>query len=182
MSFAGIPVLKAQMTDDSVHMTNRKDKCYREQSLDYIKQKFGVSFSSKNVEQLLLGTPIAFNPEHKYHQLEDESMYMICSHKKREIRRNEKKGEREIITYYGISSDLRTLDRVVIESPEDTAIIQIDYLEREIVEDYLVPKLIKAVVYTARNTIEVELDYKKVRINEVETIYFVIPENYELCE
>ncbi len=182
LSFANIPMVNAQMTNDSVYMTNRRDKCYREQSLDYLRKQFGVSFSSKNVEQLLLGTPIAFDPEQKYHQIDDDGMYLICSHKKREIKRNEKKGDREIITYYGLSRDLHTLDRVIIESPEDTATIQIDYLERELEQGLLVPKRVITVVTTARNVVEVELNYKKVRINERETIHFVIPEDYELCE
>ena len=105
----------------------------------------------------------------------------MSSHKKREIKRNEKKDEREIITYYGISPDLRSLDQVIIDSPDDTTVIQIDFIKREIVDGFLAPDEVEVKITTPRKVIHIKLEYRKTRVNEEETIYFVIPEDYEEC-
>lgn len=181
ITFANIPIVNALLTTDSIFVSNRKDKCYTKQSLEYLKKNFGVTFSSDNVEEIVLGLPVGYDPDHKYHQIDREGLYILSSHKKREIKRNEKKDEREIITYYGISPDLKRLDQVIIDSPDDTTLIQIDYTKRELVDGFLSPDEVVVLITTPRKVININLEYKKTRVNEVETIYFVIPEDYEEC-
>lgn len=182
ITYANIPIISAQLTTDSIYISNRRDKCFTAQSLEYLKKSFGVTFTSDNVEELILGFPVGYNPEHKYDQVDREGNYLLCSHKKREIKRNEKKEEREIITYYGISADLKSLEQIIIDSPEDTTVIKIDYLKREMVGNFLAPEDVRIEISTPRRMLIVELEYRKSRVDEEETIYFVIPEDYEECE
>lgn len=181
ITFANIPIINALLTRDSVFVSNRKDKCYSKQSLEYLKKNFGVTFTADNVEELVMGLPVGYESEHKYHQIDREELYLLSSHKKREIKRNEKKEEREIITYYGISPDLKRLDQVIIDSPDDSTIIQIDYKKRELVQDFLAPDEVEVLITTPKKVIKISLEYRKTRVNEAETIYFTIPEEYEEC-
>lgn len=180
---AGVPVSNALITTDSVLMSVSAKKCYVKQSLGYIKESFGVEFALENIEELFLGLPVGYDPSFKYHQWNSElDGYVMCSHKKKEIKRNERKDEREIITSYVISSDLKELKEIQIESPEDTAVVRVKYLSRELIDSMMLPKEVEINITTPRNTILVTLHYKKTRINEEEEYVFIIPEKYEICE
>ena len=48
ISYARIPFVNALITTDSVQVSNKKDKCYIKESINFIKEKFGVEFSLKN--------------------------------------------------------------------------------------------------------------------------------------
>lgn len=181
ITYASIPVVNSIVTKDSIRITNKRDKCYIEQSLIYFKESFGVNFTYQNIEELMVGKPVAYNPEEKYFQVDDPFNYVLSTHRKRDIRRNERKGEREIIMFYTLSNDLKTLKGMRIESPDDTTVVDIHYKEREWIDSLSFPSKADITIITPRQEIKVELDYKKVRINEGEEIHFVIPEEYEKC-
>ncbi len=182
ITFAKIPVLNALLTKDSVTMTDKRSKCYVKESLDYIQDNYSIDFSYKNVEELILGLPIDYDTNERYFQINDPYNYTISSHRKKDIKKNERRHGREIITYYTLSEDLKNLKSMRIESPEDSAIIQLDYLSREMVDGYLVPSDVNLYLSTPKKIMNIGLEYRKTRMNENEPIYFVIPESYERCE
>lgn len=182
ITFAKIPVLNALLTKDSVTITDKREKCFINESLDYIKDNYTVEFSYRNVEELILGLPIDYDTSDRYFQVNDPFSYTISSHRKKDIKKNERKHERELITYYTLSDDLTNLKSMRIESPEDSAIIQVDYLTRELIDGYLVPSDVNLYLSTPKKVINIGLEYRKTRMNENEPIYFVIPENYVRCE
>lgn len=181
ISFARIPIITAVVTSDSVKISNKKDKCHILQTTDYFKEAFGVDFTLKNIEELMLGLPLDYNPEEKYVQLNDPFNYIISSHNKREIRRTERGRQDDIIIQYYINEDLSHLKGMLIESPNDSTIIRVNYPERVLVDGYSVPKMAYIVIDSPRNHIEIELDYGKVEINDPREIFIVIPEDYESC-
>lgn len=182
ITYANIPIINAIISPDSIKLSNKRDKCYVLQSLSYIKEQFGIEFSHKNLEELFLGLPIGFDPEEKYYQLNDDEGYTMTSHRKKDIRKNEKKDIKEITTTYVVTDDLRELKKIIINSPEDTTSIVLDYLSKELVDGMMMPAEVKVNVFTPKQEIKIELSYKKTRLNEEETIHFVIPEDYEECE
>ena len=182
ITFARIPMLSALVTHDSIRMTNKRNKCYVENTLDFFKKQFDVEFNYENFEQLFLGMPIAYSAEKKYYQVNDPFSYTVCSHRKRDIKRNERKNEMEIITFYTLADDLRHLKSMRIESPSKNALINIDYVSRENVGGYLVPNEVEINIESANRIIKVKLDYRKTRVNSREQIQFVIPESYVKCE
>jgi hypothetical protein len=182
ITFAKIPVLNALLTKDSVTMTDKRSKCYVKESLDYIQDNYSIDFSYKNVEELILGLPINYDTNERYFQINDPYNYTISSHRKKDIKKNERRHGREIITYYTLSEDLKNLKSMRIESPEDSAIIQLDYLTRELIDGYLVPSDVNLYLSTPKKIMNIGLEYRKTRMNENEPIYFVIPESYERCE
>lgn len=209
ITFATIPIINSLIRPDSVIITNRQDKCVIRRDLDFIKEQFGVSFDYRNIEELLLGLPIGFDTTQKYFQIHDPHNYILSSHKKREIRREtrnnndnrnkperdrngrliqrredrgneEEEGEDVILKYY-LSNDLRTLKSIFIDSPDDTTTIQIDYLSRDSIENYLVPNDVQMVIVTPRNRLVITLDYERTEVNVPQEIRFVIPEEYGEC-
>lgn len=181
ITYAAIPIVNSLVTTDSVFISNKKDKCYIEESLAYFKQSFGVSFTHRNLEELLLGKPVGYGNEEKYHRVKDPYKYILTTHKEREIRKLERKGEKDLILSYWIANDLKTLRGMRIESLEDTTVIDIDYFERQWLDSLSVPLKAKITIITPRQEIVIDLDYNKARLNESESIHYVVPEKYEKC-
>lgn len=182
VTFARFPVLNAIVSKDSVQLTDKQKKCYSKESLSYLKESFGLDFSHSNVEELFFGMPVGYVKGDKYYRVDDPFNYTISSHSKREIKKNEKKDEREIITFYTLTDDLKQLKNIVIESPQDSTIIRLDYLSFEVVDGFIMPFEVTVSIESPKKSIFVQLEYNKTRIDEPEPIYFTIPEGYEQCK
>ena len=182
ITYARIPVYSSLLTKDSIILMDKREKCVVSESLNYLKEKFAIDVAFKNVEEMIFGGPVAFEKAKKYFRVNDPFSYTLCSHRKREIKKNERKEQREILNYYSLSEDLKSLKHQKIESPEDSTVIFIDYNSRQLIEGILMPKIVEVTIITPKQEIKVLLDYKKIRINENETIHFVVPESYEECK
>ena len=182
ITFVTIPMFNAQLTMDSIKFTDKREKCYMAKDLSFFKEKFSVDFSYRNVEELFVGMPVGYNREEKYFLVNDPFSYTMCSHRKREIKKIDRKDMKELITYYSLTPDLKNLQSMQIESLDDSTTVFINYKVLEAVDGYMVPQLIEISIQTPKQEIKVELDYKKTRVNEREDIYFVIPEGYEICK
>lgn len=177
ISVANIPFVMAVITKDSVKMTNRQDKCYSLQSIDFLKESFGVSFTHQNMEELLMGFPIAYDAKTEYQRVKDPYAYILSSQLKKDGEASD-----EVTIYYKFNKALNQLESTRIESVSDQTEIKIDYLTRQLVDGYSVPETVKIVIKTPKQEINVDLEYRKPRVNEPETIHFVIPDSYEPCK
>lgn len=199
ISKLNLPVAGALITPDSVLIANKMNHCFIKKDLSYFKETFNVDFSYKNIEELILGLPIDFDTTQKYFQINDPFNYIISSAKKREIRRelrgrnerernnvrpnrreNEDTDENVIIQYF-LNKDLRSVKRIFLDSPDDTTTINIDYLSRDSVENYLIPNEVHIEIVTPRNHIVLDMDYGNSEVNQPQEIIFTIPEGYEAC-
>lgn len=201
ITYAGIPIVNSIIRRDSLFISNRKDKCAIRTNMSYIKESFGVDFDYRNIEELLLGLPVAYDTTQKYFQINDPYNYIISSHRKRIIRKEnknkhdkdginlhprrnenmEEESEDNVMIRYFIHPSLKSISRLVIDSPEDTTHISVDYIDRDTVGTYLLPKEVIIDIVTARNHIVLTMDYDKTEINTPQEIYFVIPEEYGNC-
>ena len=203
ITYAGIPIVNSLIRRDSLFISNRKDKCAIRTNMGYIKESFGVDFDFRNIEELLLGLPVAYDTTQKYFQINDPYHYIISSHRKRVIKREtrnrpERDGilqqrdrnndnnenndsDNNVLIRYYIDPSLKSIQKLVIDSPDDTTHISIDYLGRDTVDTYLLPKEVIIDIVTARNHIVLTMDYDKTEINTPQEIYFVIPEEYGNC-
>lgn len=184
ITYAGIPVYNSLVTPDTLTIINKRGKCYIKSKLSYIKETFGVSFDYKNIEELLLGMPLGYDIEQKYFQIHDPYNYIISSHRKREIKKSEKKEklQDDVIIKYYLSNDLKSLKKLEVESKSDTTTIEVNYLSRDTINNYSMPAEVTIHVLTPRNAIFVNMNYEKVEINVPQQILITIPEKYELCE
>lgn len=198
ITFAAIPIVSSIIRKDSVIVSNKKDKCFIKRDVAYIKEAFGVDFNFRNIEEMILGLPVGYDSVQRYFRINDPFHYILSSHKKREIRRenngrpdrehngilnrrDDKEEDQNVIIQYFIGKELNCIDRIYIDSPDDTTTINIEYLTRDSVSNYYVPKDVIVNVITPRNHITLEMNYGKVEVNEPQDIYFIIPEDYEEC-
>jgi hypothetical protein len=196
ITFASIPIVNAIMRPDSLIISNRKDKCYIKTTMDYIQETFGVDFEYKNMEELLLGLPIAYKPDEKYFIINDPFNYIISSHRKSVIKKETKertskihdkllKKEQEdepVLIQYYLHPELSCVNRIIIDSPSDTATITLDYLSRDTIQTYLIPRDVLIDIKTKKNHIVLEMNYDKSEVNVPQEIRFIIPEEYEECK
>lgn len=105
-------------------------------------------------------------------------------HPRREDRENnnEQSDEEDVILKYYLAADLRSLTRISVDSPEDTTSIDIQYISRDSIENYLVPDLVLITILTPRNRMVINLDYDRTEINVPQEIRFIIPEEYGECK
>ena len=188
ITYAAIPIFNTMLTKDSLTILNKRSKCYSKSKLSSLKDNFGYDFEYKNIEEIILGLPVAYDTNQKYFQIHDPYNYIISSHRKKEIKRNDRarpnrRNERsDIIIKYFLTADAKGLKKMEIESPDDSTQIFVEYLSREMVDNFNIPKEVTVNVKTPRNNILVNLTYEKIEINQPQPLFLVIPENYEICE
>ena len=202
ITYAGIPLVNSIIRRDSLFITNRKDKCAIRTTMNYIKESFGVDFDYRNIEELLLGLPVAYDTTQKYFQINDPYNYIISSHRKRIIKKENKvkqhdrdnnlnfrkdrngndENDDDVMIRYYIHPSLKSISRLVIDSPDDTTHISVDYITRDTVDTYLLPREMIIDIVTARTHIVLTMDYDKTEVNTPQEIYFVIPEEYGDCK
>lgn len=183
ITYAKIPMVTTMVTKDSVTITNKRDKCYVLEDLNFFKNNFGIDFKFRNIEEILLGLPLDYNIEDKYFQMHDPYNYIVSSHRKRDIKRTEKgKIEGDILIKYFLANDLKSLKRLEIESVEDSTNVVIDYVTRQMEKDYLLPAIMKVKIQSPKKTMFIEMEFEKAEVNEPKELYIVIPESYEKCD
>lgn len=182
ITYAKIPIVTTMITKDTIKVVNRRDKCYVIQTLNYIKENFGIEFTYNNIEELFLGRPLDYKVDQKYFVINDPYRYQISSHRKREKKRYERKAKEDIIINYFLTNDAKELRKTTITSPSDTTEISVDYLSFQLDKSIKVPENVLIQIKTPRNRIYVRLEYEKIEINEPQELIIVIPENYEKCD
>ena len=190
ISFAAIPIIQAIVTQDSLTVVNKRNKCFTLTDLSVIKNTFGFAFEYANVEEILLGIPLAYDTNQRYFQIHDPYNYIISSHRKRQIKKSEKgkpidkngDADDDIIVKYYLSDDITRIKKLEIESPSDSTRLEVNYVTSEIINSYNVPKSVEIQVFTASNTISLKLDYEKTEVNEPQSLLLVIPKTYSICE
>ena len=183
ITYASIPVANAFLSKDSLIIVNKREKCFTGSNVDGLRENFGVDFSFKNVEQLLLGKPLDWDSTQKYFQIHEANRYVVSSHRKRFIRRIDKKDDADldIVVKYFLSADRKTLEGFELMSMTDTATVTVKYLSREDNNGFPVPQEMIMEVFLPRNHIEIELSYIKSEVNVPQPLYFTIPESYVEC-
>ncbi len=183
IKFAAIPIVQTLITQDSLIIANKREKCFTRAELAYLREQYGVDFTLANIEELLLGLPLDFDRSQKYYQLDDNNYYVLSSHKKRQIRHLDRRAEEdEIIFKYLISPEPHELKGLEIISAADSTSIVIRYLSRELIDGQSVPQNIEIEVHSPTNNLLVELEYTKSEINNPEPLYFIIPDSYDECQ
>jgi len=182
VSYASIPVINSMITKDSLTVVNKIEKCVVLKELSFIKESFGVDVLYSNLEEIILGLPLDYDTNQRYFQMHDPNNYVISSHKKTQIRRNERNASDDIVIQYFLNSKMNEVVKMQVISPADSTEIEVDYLSREMIEDFLVPKEVIIRVKTPRNIITIELLYERTEINIRQPLIVIIPEGYEECK
>jgi len=190
ISYANFIVATYLVDKDSLKSTNKQEKCYFTEDLSYISSMIGVELEYDFFEDLLLGKPIKIDGKSKYKQIKDKNKqyYILSSHNKHKFKKIEEdkinldndKNDNIYIQYYFTPNSLN-LAKMHIEIPADSVSININYVETKLVAGVTVPELTTMTIVHPKDSIIVQLDYSKVRLNQRKTIKFSVPNNYEDC-
>lgn len=179
ITFARIPIYNTMVTPDTLTMVDKRNNCYMKEGMEYLKETFGVDFQHHNIEELVLGIPVAWNEELNYQQIKDPYNYIVSSTPKRRILRQDTE---DVILRYFLSNDTQTLEKTIIDSPKDSTSITINYYGREMVNGYNIPLKGDIKVNTPNDELFIDFKYNKVSVNEPRVLYLSIPNKYERCE
>ncbi len=179
VTYLKIPILTANIDKDTIKLVNRRDKCYTIKDLELIKSNFGVDFDYKNIEEILMGRPIDFDPNGDLYILQDNRYYVVSTHNKKAIR-NEVDDNNLIINYY-INKDLKSLAKVELFTADKSTYVTIDFLEHQEVDNFLLPKNIKIFIKAPKEKTNIALIYEKIEVNSPRDMSVVIPDNYVVC-
>ncbi len=177
ITYAKIPIITAQIETDSVHIINRREKCFIQEKLDFFKANFGVDFSYENIQQIFLGKAIGFELDNVFTISPDPYHYILSTFNKKAT----KDGNAFVITYH-FNNDLKTLRSTTMESADKSTKVTIEYINYQEVEKYNFPKTIILQIKTPKDTHLVTLNYETIEVNTPRELSIVIPENYVRCQ
>jgi len=177
ISFAKIPLFNSIVTTDSVIYVNKKDRCYSEKSLLYLKNLLDVELSLNNLEEILLGFPLDFNLNNDFELVSNGDTLVVKSTKTQPTNQEDK----PIVYFYHFDVSNKSLvhERVLVES--DATEINIEFLERINISGMSLPKKIRFKVTSPNKNLVLELTYEKTEVNLPQEIFLTIPEDYEKC-
>lgn len=175
ISFAGIPIITVMISTDSVKVSNKKEKCFILEDLDFFKERFGINFSLETIEDLFMGRPIGFSSTSRYFVKDDPYNYVVSNFKDNQY-------TSDVLISYHLSSDLKHVNKLELTSLKDEVTIVIDYLGFYFDGSYAVPNNITINIKTPKNEIITSMVYDKIELNVPKEMIIVIPESYEKCK
>ena len=182
ITYARIPVVTALVTQDTLSVVNKRDRCYTVASLDYLKDLFGVDFSYENIEEIIYGKPLDYQITQKYFVDNDPFQYSISTHKKHDRKKPDRKQRDDLMIQYRLTDDAKALKQTRIWSLEDATEVSVVYLERQQLNGYDLPLKVEINIRTPKKTLLLTLLYERVEVNEPQELIIVIPESYEKCD
>lgn len=183
ITYAGLPMITAMVTTDSVKISNKREKCFIQEDLNFFKMQFGIDFSYLNLEELLWGRPLNFNPKREYYLIHDPYNYILSTHTStNSVGSIQEKDKGRLLISYHLSPDLKYLKKVEITSFKDEVNIIITYPDYMIDPLLSLPKNVNIEIKTPKNKISLSMTYDKVELNVPKEMVFVIPESYEKCK
>lgn len=181
-----IPVAKAMITKDSIKAVVTINKQYLEKDYDFLKEKFGMELDYYMLQELLLGNPIGYDKRENYKLLKDSSFYLLSTHNKRQIEkayerlpRNE---EKQYIMRYWIHPSTFKANKMLFNHLSDSSNLEINNISFKQEEDYILPAEIMFEVINPRDTVSIEMQVSKFKINKSLKFPFKINPNYTKIE
>ena len=182
ITYARIPVVTALVTQDTLSVVNKRDRCYTVASLDYLKELFGVDFSYENIEEIIYGKPLDYQLAQKYFVDNDPYHYSVSTHKKRDRKKPDRKQRDDLMIQYHLTNDAKALKQTRIWSVEDATEVSVVYLERQQLGGYDLPLKVEINIRTPKKSLLLTLLYERIEVNEPQELIIVIPESYEKCD
>jgi hypothetical protein len=182
ITYAKIPIVTALVTQDTLCVVNKRDRCYTIASLEYLKELFGVDFTYENIEEIIYGKPLDYQVDQKYFVDNDPFQYSISTHKKRERKKADRKQRDDLMIQYLLADNAMTLKQTRIWSVEDSTEIGVVYQERLQTNGLDLPNSVVINIRTPNKVLQLILYYDRIEVNEPQELIIVIPESYEKCD
>ncbi|MEO9532479.1 MAG: DUF4292 domain-containing protein [Crocinitomicaceae bacterium] len=172
---------------DSISFTNKLKKCYSKKDFKSLKEQFGLDLNYKLLEDMILGKPFGLNTIEELYPLKADHYYVLASHDKKIMKRLEENNltdeeVSELFIQYKIDCGTLQLSQIQINAPSLFTSVTIDYIERQEVDGYDLPKQTKIKIVNPKDSTFISMDYGSPKLNDPSNIRISIPDSYNECE
>jgi hypothetical protein len=185
-TYSTFPVINSISTKDSITIVDKKNNCFRKESLAMLKAVSGVDFSYANLEELILGLPIDFDTSLKYHQFVDDDKYYLSNFTKKEWKNRKnltfKDVQESMYFTYEVNPDGNYINSIYIISYDEESDVLVNFKGRQEIEGFQIPQEVDIYINLRFDDIHLNLVYTKAELNQPQPLVLVIPEDYEKCE
>lgn len=181
ISVAGIPIIVALIliTPDSLKFLNKKDREYFVGEFSYIKEVLKTDITFNEIQSLLVGNPIRLDSnENNYLIEENNEIYLSSmSQSKMNQRKSANPPSAKWLIKYWVN-ELYKPGKTLLEN--DSAATQINIIQADFnkVDGQLFPNRTQAEIITPNDSVFIQLNYQRVKINTDMDYDFVIPSHY----
>lgn len=172
---------------DSFAFSNKIEKCYKRESFQSLTELFGTEITYNFAQQMILGLAVGVENIDELYPLKSENEYVLSNYDRKVVERMENSNlsdeEQGFIFFkYTINCETMHLKMIEINVPKDSVYVRIDYLEREMIETFLVPKETKIKIVSPDDSVFIDLSYGNTALNDFKEIRFSVPNSYNVCE
>ncbi len=178
----GVPAMQVLVSNDSLKLVNRIAKCYIKEDRAALPEMIDFPVEYAHLQDLLIGKPLIFNREFEHIQIQEKNAYVIKTRRKRSGATSAGSDSLDVIISYYLDPINLELFKVILESPEDKAKIEITYTgKHEKIEGLMLPLQVDIVITTPSDVVRVEIVYNRPDVAHEKKLNLNVPENYEKC-
>lgn len=179
ISIATIPVVVALITPDTLKFINKKEQKYFVGGIDYVKSLLKTDISFYEIQDLLVGNPVKLKPTDSHYLIEEENQFFLSSKSKNSLLALKKSNlpSSEWLVKYWVNELYKT-GRTVVENDAEKTVIEIIQADYNKVDGQFFPNRTQAEIVTPKDSITIQLNYQRVKINTGVDFEFSIPDHY----
>lgn len=181
ISLATIPVVVALITPDTLKFINKKDQKYFVGGFDYLSRLIKTEISFYEIQDLLVGNPVKLKQSELHYLIEEENQVYLSSKSKNALQlanENSAASSEWIVKYW--VNELYKTGRTMVENNGKKTMIEITQADYNKVDGQLFPNRTQAEIVTPKDSITIQLNYQRVKINTGVEFEFSIPAHYTL--
>ncbi|GEM_PF-3122808 len=179
ISLATIPVVVALITPDTLKFINKKDQKYFVGGFDYLSRLIKTEISFYEIQDLLVGNPVKLKQSELHYLIEEENQVYLSSKSKNALQlanENSAASSEWLVKYW--VNELYKTGRTLVENSGKKTMIEITQADYNKVDGQLFPNRTQAEIVTPKDSITIQLNYQRVKINTGVEFEFSIPDHY----
>lgn len=175
VTYLNVPLMVTVLTPDSVKVLNKRDKQYFLGTFDYITNFVKTPIDYYQIQNLLVGNPISLDTAKPHYIVEINDDVYLSSMKKSQLEPI-LNGEMEYFDWiyrYWIN-ELYSPGKTILNSPGQQKSLLIKQNDYKRIDNMPFPNKTEATFTSYKDTIDIKLNYNKIKINEALTMPFEI--------
>lgn len=180
ISKATFPVVIAIITPDSLKFINKIDQKYFIGDFDFIQGMLKTEIDFYEIQDLLVGNPVKLRRSDSHYLIEEEKQVFLSSKSKsalEKLKLNKEPSAEWLVKYW--VNELYKTGRTLVENDSAQTTIEIIQEDYNKVDGQLFPNRTQAQIVTPKDSISIQLNYQRVKINSGVDFEFAIPDHYK---
>lgn len=183
VTYLNIPIFQSIITPDSIKFINQRDKKYFVNTIDYVGTLFQVPINYYHIQHLLVGNPISLDTsnDHFFVNIDDDIYISSVRPSQLESILN---GDEVFFGWmyrYWIN-ELYRPGKTVLNNPGTGRSLEINQTDFNKEHGMPFPNKTKAIFSSQKDTLDVRINYNRVKLNKPLNMKFIIPAKYEPYE